>query len=43
VREGRIIKHKKFDMKPMTPDDAVEQMDMLGKDFSSLRTCQSGK
>lgn len=43
VREGRILKHKKFDMKPMTPDDAVEQMDMLGKDFFVFTNLSSGE
>jgi len=43
VREGRIIKHKKFDMKPMTPDDAVEQMDMLGKDFFVFTNIATGE
>jgi putative sigma-54 modulation protein len=43
VREGRIIKHKKFDMKPMTQDDAVEQMDMLGKDFFVFTNLSSGE
>ncbi len=31
--KGRIIKHKKFDMKPMSPEEAVHQMDLLDKDF----------
>lgn len=43
VREGRIIKHKKHDMKPMMPDDAVEQMDMLGKDFFVFTNLASGE
>jgi putative sigma-54 modulation protein len=32
-RAGRIIKHKRFDMKPMSPEEAVYQMDLLDKDF----------
>src|SRR5512139_462335 len=32
-RGGRIIKHKRFDMKPMSPEEAVDQMDLLDKDF----------
>jgi putative sigma-54 modulation protein len=43
VREGRIIKHKKHDMKPMMPDDAVEQMDMIGKDFFVFTNLASGE
>jgi putative sigma-54 modulation protein len=31
--KGRIIKHKRFDMKPMDPEEAVNQMDLLGMDF----------
>lgn len=33
VETGRIIKHKRFDMKPMNPEEAVEQMDLLDKNF----------
>ncbi len=33
VERGRIIKHKRFDMKPMNPEEAVEQMDLLDKNF----------
>jgi putative sigma-54 modulation protein len=31
--QGRIIKRKRFDMKPMSPDEAAMQMDLLDKDF----------
>lgn len=30
---GRIIKRKRFDMKPMNPDEAAMQMELLDKDF----------
>lgn len=30
---GRIIKTKRFDMKPMSPDEAAMQMDLIDKDF----------
>jgi putative sigma-54 modulation protein len=30
---GRIIKRKRFDMKPMGPDEAVMQMELIDKDF----------
>jgi putative sigma-54 modulation protein len=30
---GRIIKNKRFDMKPMSADEAVDQMELLDKDF----------
>jgi putative sigma-54 modulation protein len=30
---GRIIKNKRFDLKPMSPDEASMQMELLDKDF----------
>ncbi len=30
---GNIIKHKKFEMKPMSAEEAVDQMDLLDKSF----------
>lgn len=30
---GKIIKNKRFDLKPMNPDEAAEQMELLDKDF----------
>ncbi len=33
AEKGKIIKYKRFDMKPMTPEDAVDQMELLDKDF----------
>ncbi len=33
VEEGIIIRHKRFDMKPMIPEEAVNQMELLDKDF----------
>jgi putative sigma-54 modulation protein len=30
---GRIIKNKKFELKPMSPDEAAMQMELLDKDF----------
>lgn len=29
----KIIKFKKFDLRPMVPDEAVDQMELLDKDF----------
>jgi putative sigma-54 modulation protein len=40
--KGRIIKLKKFDMKPMDPEDAVEQMELLEKDFFVFTNKHSG-
>ena len=33
AEQGRIIKKKRFDMKPMGPDEAAMQMELLDKDF----------
>ncbi|MCL0062113.1 ribosome-associated translation inhibitor RaiA [Thermodesulfovibrionales bacterium] len=33
AEKGRIIKHKRFDMKPMIPEEAADQMELLDKDF----------
>lgn len=30
---GRIIKNKRFELKPMSPDEAAMQMELLSKDF----------
>jgi putative sigma-54 modulation protein len=30
---GNIIKYKKFEMKPMSPEEAVDQMELLDKSF----------
>jgi putative sigma-54 modulation protein len=43
AREGRIIKHKKFDMKPMMPEEAVDHMGMLSKDFFVFTNLASGE
>ncbi len=42
AEEGRIIKHKRFDMKPMAPDEAVSQMELLDKDFFVFANQVSG-
>ncbi len=41
-RVGRIIKHKRFDMKPMNPDEAVDQLELLDKDFFVFANRMSG-
>lgn len=40
--EGTIIKKKRFDMKPMSPEEAVMQMDLLDKDFFVFANDTSG-
>ncbi len=37
-----IIKYKKFEMKPMTPEEAVDQMELISKDFYVFINQQSG-
>src|SRR3990172_474684 len=39
---GRIIKKKRFDVKPMGPDEAVMQMELLDKDFFIFANDASG-
>lgn len=39
---GRIIKHKRFDIKPMSPEEAVDQMELLDKDFFVFANHLSG-
>ncbi|MBI4822780.1 MAG: ribosome-associated translation inhibitor RaiA [Nitrospirae bacterium] len=38
----KIIKRKQFDMKPMSPDEAAMQMELLDKDFFVFTNDQSG-
>ena len=40
--KGRIIKYKRFDMKPMIPEEAVNQMEFLDKDFFVFTSQISG-
>jgi putative sigma-54 modulation protein len=39
---GRIIKNKRFELKPMSPDEAVMQMELLDKDFFIFTNDNSG-
>ncbi|MES0336571.1 MAG: ribosome-associated translation inhibitor RaiA, partial [Candidatus Magnetobacterium sp. LHC-1] len=39
---GTIIKRKQFDMKPMPPDEAAMQMDLIDKDFYVFTNQQTG-
>jgi len=41
--KGRIIKNKRFDMKPMSPEEAVDQMELLDKDFFVFNNDMSGE
>src|SRR4030042_1800984 len=39
---GRIIKNKRFELKPMNPDEAAMQMDLLDKNFFVFTNDNSG-
>lgn len=39
---GRIIKNKRFELKPMSPDEAAMQMELLDKDFFVFTNGNSG-
>jgi putative sigma-54 modulation protein len=39
---GRIIKNKRFELKPMSPDEAAMQMELLDKDFFVFTNDKSG-
>ena len=39
---ARIVKTKQFDIKPMTPEEAALQMDVLGHDFYFFTNADSG-
>ena len=38
----RIVKTKRFDIKPMTPEEAALQMDVLGHDFYLFTNAETG-
>lgn len=40
---GRIVKSKSFVMKPMSPDEAILQMDLLGHDFYFFSNADTGR
>ena len=39
---GRIIKNKRFELKPMSPDEAAMQMELLDKNFFVFTNDNSG-
>jgi putative sigma-54 modulation protein len=43
IDPDRIVKSKQFVMKPMTPEEAVLQMDLLGHDFYFFSNSDTGK
>jgi putative sigma-54 modulation protein len=42
LESGTIIKHKRFDMKPMSSEEAVNQMELLDKDFFIFTNDRNG-
>ena len=40
---ARIVKSKSFVMKPMSPDEAILQMDLLGHDFFFFSNAETGR
>jgi len=42
LETGRIIKNKRFELKPMSPDEAAMQMELLDKDFFVFTNDNSG-
>ena len=38
----QIVRSKRFEMKPMTPEEAAEQMDLLGHDFYFFNNSETG-
>jgi putative sigma-54 modulation protein len=43
VDPSRIVRSKQFAMKPMTPEEAVLQMDLLGHDFFFFANADTGR
>jgi putative sigma-54 modulation protein len=41
VAEPRVVKSKQFPVKPMTPDEAVLQLELVGHDFFVFRNADS--
>ncbi len=42
TNESRIVKTKRFEIKPMTPEEAALHMDMLGHDFYFFTNADTG-
>jgi putative sigma-54 modulation protein len=42
-RTARIVKTKEFTIKPMTAEEAVLQMDLLGHDFFLFTSSETGR
>lgn len=40
---GRIVRHKRFEIKPISPGEAVEQMELLDHDFFVFENATTGE
>jgi putative sigma-54 modulation protein len=40
---GRIVRHKQFEIKPLSPEEAVEHMELLSHDFFVFANAQTGQ
>lgn len=40
---GRIVRHKQFGIKPISPNEAVSQMELLSHDFFVFENAESGR
>jgi putative sigma-54 modulation protein len=40
--DGRIVRTKEFDLRPMTPDEAALQMELIGHDFFVFSNVEEG-
>jgi putative sigma-54 modulation protein len=43
IKASNLVKEKKVELTPMTPDDAIMQMEMLGHDFYLFLNADTGK
>lgn len=43
AEEGEIVRIKRFDMVPMTPEEAIEQMELLGHQFFVFLNAEEGE
>lgn len=43
VPTGRIVRHKRFEIKPISPNEAVAQMELLSHDFFVFENAETGE
>lgn len=42
IKENRIVKRKSFEMKPMSEEDAILELELLGHDFYVFKDAKTG-